>query len=75
MPIYFYFKCFFKKCPYYNKITKASRSEVISHLLRHEYSQLLELAVEFKIIQDVTQRRKPEWLAEELLDFCNEVNE
>ena len=75
MPCYFDFKCFFVKCPYFSTITRASKSEIIPHLLKHDYVQLLELSVQFKIINNVTERRSPYWLAEQLLDFCNEVNE
>lgn len=72
---YYDFKCFFVKCPYYSRITKSSRSEIMGHLLRHDYTQLLEQAVEFKIIKEISERRSPYWLAEQFLDFCNEVKE
>ncbi len=75
MPVYFNFKCFFVKCPYFSKITIASKSEVISHLLHHDYTELLDESVKFKIINNKTERRAPHWLVEQLLDFCNEVNE
>jgi len=76
MPIYFEFKCIFEKCPYFRKIVLASRSEIISHFKRHDYTELLEQAVEFGLIKDNSERRSPDWLAESLLEFCtNEVKQ
>lgn len=75
MPCYYDFKCLFEKCPYFRKITPASKSEIIRHFKKHDYVELLEQAVELQIIQDKSQRRSPDWLAEQLLGFCNEVNE
>jgi len=71
---YYDFKCFFVKCPYFTKITRSSKSEIMSHLLHHDYTQLLEQSVELQIIKNKSERRSPNWLSEQLLDFCNEVN-
>lgn len=75
MSVYFDFKCFFIKCPYFPKIVKASKSEIISHLLQHDYTELLDEAVKFRLIKDRTERRSPCWLVEHLLEFCNDVDE
>jgi len=72
---YYDFKCLFEKCRYFRKITTASKSEVISHFKHHDYTELLEQAVELQIIKDKCERRSPDWLAEQLLEFCNEVNQ
>ncbi len=74
MPVYFNLKCFFVKCPNFSKIVKASKSEIISHLLQHDYTELLDEAVKFRFIKDRTERRSPCWLVEHLLEFCNEVD-
>ena len=75
MPGYIDFKCPIEKCRCHKKIIHASRSEIISHLLDHDYTQLLEQAVEFQIINEVSERRSPYWIAEQLLDFCiNQVD-
>jgi len=70
---YYDFKYSFEKCSYSKKITPASKSEIISHFKRHDYAELLEQAVQFRLIENKTERRSPDWLAENLLEFC--VNE
>jgi len=74
MVLYYDFKCLFEKCSYFRKITQASKFEIISHFKRHDYTELLEQAIEFQLIKDKTERRSPDWLAEHLLEFCmNEI--
>ena len=70
MPVYYDFKCIFEKCSYFRKITPSSKSEIISHLKRHDYIELLEQAVKFGLIKDKTERRSPDWLSENLIEFC-----
>ena len=72
---YYDFKCLFEKCPYFRKITPASKSEIIRHFKKHDYTELLEQSIELQIIRDKFERRSPDWLDEHLLEFCNEVNE
>lgn len=73
--LYYYFQCLFEKCPYSKKITPTSKSEIISHFKRHDYTELLEKSVQFRLIENKTERRSPDWLAENLLEFCvNEVS-
>ncbi len=72
--MYYDFRCPFEKCPYFRKITPASKSEIIRHFQKHDYTELLDQAVKLQIIKDISERRSPDWLAEHLLEFCvNEV--
>jgi len=75
MTFHVHFTCLFENCVYSKKIVIATRSEIILHLGTHDYKQSLELAEDFRIIKNVTDRRSPYWLAEQLLDFCiNQVD-
>lgn len=70
MPIYYNFKCLFEKCPYFRKIILATKPEIVSHFKRHDYIELLEQSIKFRLIKDKTERRSPNWLSEQLLEFC-----
>jgi len=67
---HFKIKCIFEKCSCSKKIILASRSEIILHFKHHDYIELLEKAVKFGLIKNKSERRSPQWLAENLLDYC-----
>jgi len=69
MTLHIDFKCGIEKCPYSKKIVTASKAEIISHLLDHDYSVLLDECVKYRIIKDKTQRRNPRWIAENLTEI------
>jgi len=67
---YYEIRCIFERCPCSKKIILASRSEIISHFKHHDYIELLEQCVRFGLIKNKFERRSPQWLAENLLDYC-----
>jgi hypothetical protein len=75
MSLHIHFTCLFENCPYSKKIVVAPKSIIIKHLTKHDYTQSLQLAVDFRIIDNVTDRRSPYWLSEQLLNFfINQVD-
>ncbi|MEM4379769.1 MAG: hypothetical protein QXL01_03680 [Thermoplasmatales archaeon] len=63
-------KCPISNCRHNHKLVYADKSQIKNHILRdHDYHEKLEAAHDYGLIQDLSQRRSPDWLAESLTDF------
>ncbi len=76
MSVYCNFTCLFENCLFHKRIITAAPTEIKNHFKKqHDYTELLEKAVEFRLIKNISERRSPDWLAEHLLEFCiNEID-
>lgn len=77
MSMYYDFSCLFENCPFHKQIVVAASNEIKNHFKKqHDYTELLEKAVEFGFIKDVSERRSPDWLAEKFFEYSiNKVEE
>jgi len=75
MSVYYDFTCLFENCLFHKRIITATTNEIKNHFKRqHDYTELLEKAVEFRFIRDISERRSPDWLTEKFFEYStNEV--
>lgn len=75
MNVYYNFTCLFENCSFHKRIVEATHHEIKNHFKKqHDYTELLEKAVDFRFIKDVSERRSPDWLAEKFFEYStNEV--
>ena len=74
MSTYYPFTCFFDNCLFHKKIIKATSYEIKNHFKRqHDYTELLEQAVTLGFINNISERRSPDWLTEKF--FVYSTNE
>ena len=70
MSVYYDFTCFFENCLFHKRIVTAASNEIKNHFKRqHDYTELLEKAVEFRFIKDILERRSPDWFAEKFFEY------
>lgn len=63
-------KCPIPDCKYSHKLVYADKFQIRNHIFRdHDYQEKLESAFNHGLIHDVSERRSPSWLAENLADL------
>jgi len=73
---YYPFTCPIEKCYCNKRIIEATHYEIKNHFKKHDYTELLEKAVEFGFIESIFERRYPDWLARKFSEYStNEVNQ
>ena len=74
---YYNFTCLFEKCFFHKRIIEATQCEIRNHFKKqHDYTELLEKALEFGFIESISERRSPDWLADRFFEFStNEVEQ
>ena len=60
------YKCPVSDCKIHHKVIYSEEGHFKRHLRDHDYTELLETAVSFHLINSITDRRSPMWLIEHL---------
>jgi len=63
-------RCLFENCPFHKRTITATSNEIKNHFKRdHDYVELLKKAAEYGFIEDISERRSPDWLAKKFFEF------
>jgi len=63
-------KCPIEICKFHNTPVPADKSQIKKHIrYDHDYTEKLEAAVKLGIIKDITERRSPDYLTQELSEY------